>query len=169
MILFLKHQIFNRLLIFAFFCSVPLAFYTAFAISISNFSIYNMPLELMHFSFNSFALGSSFILFFVDRDDIKFLVAKVLLCSILVLFFIHISSYMFADMNSLEISQMIAPIKMHGEYFNIFWITISFSFITPMFLITLSLVNKSANILPLASLLSISGILLLEYIYIVLI
>lgn len=168
MFFFVKSHLFSKFLIIAFLILVPMTFYSAFAISLSESSFYNLPMEFIHFSFNSFALGTSFLLFFVDKEELKFSIAKLLFSSLLILFFLYLSSYMFADMNSTEVAELMAPIKLQGEYFNLFWLTMSFAFIIPMFLIMLSLINQAVSILPLASLFVIFGILLMDYIHLVL-
>jgi|GEM_PF-2835479 len=168
MFIFAKSRAFNKLIILAFLTAIPTTIYSAFLLSFSNAVIHNLSIELIVFPITSIFCGSAILLLFIQKEEIKYLLSKMLLFSALFLFFIYLSFYMFADINSKEAFEVISKVRLGGEHFSKFWFSLTFAFIIPAFLTILSIINKASSLLPLASAFAISALLSLQYIYLVL-
>jgi len=91
----------------------------------------------------------------------------VLAFSALAAFILYMAELVFGPMKAEEVMAVLAYVKSGGEYQTMFWIGQVTAFIVPFVLVTLSIVNRSSNILKLAAVFAIGGLWVVKHVWLV--
>ncbi len=168
---FKRDSIYDSFFPLAVILAIPVTLYTAGIMAESTArELWQMPTEMVQMTLSAILVGSATLLLIGNNsfsEDAKKDLAIILGLSAFTAFLLYMGEYIFGSMKAEEVGAVLKYVKEGGAYASMFWIGQTLAYIVPMFLVWLSVSNKSYGTMPLASLSAIAGLWLVKHVWLI--